>query len=144
MKNQPFFLKLKKILAYPFNWEFITLQKQTIKLLDKKRNKYYFVMREKYLNDDEWATFEKIIDLRNKINQSWNLHDVTQLISVEISKVLRTAKVNMQIFDLKTKWFLWNSIFLRVDQIPNEATATSAKHKLEILREISVIYDLGK
>lgn len=143
MKNQPFFLKLKKILAYPFNWEFITLQKQTIKLLDEKRNEYYFVMREKYLNDNEWATFEKIIDLRNKINQCWNLHDVTLLLSVEISKVLK-GHINMQIFDNKGKWFLWDSIFLRVDQIPNEATATSVKHKLEILREISSTFDLGK
>lgn len=144
MKNQSFFLKLKKILLYPFHWEFIRFQKQTIKLLNEKRDEYYFVMREKYLSEDEWATFEKTIDLCNKINQCWNLDDVTKLLSVEISKVLKVAKINMQIFDLKTKWFLWQNIFLRIDLVADDGAKESAKRRLNILREISSIFDLGK
>lgn len=130
MKREPLYKKLKKIIMYLFNWEFINNQQKAAKLLS--------VMMISESADPQ------IAKLRQDLNRCWNLHDVTFLLSKEVSKVLRDAKVNMQIFDLKTKWFLWQDIFLIVDLVANETTKESTKRQLNTLREISSIFDLGK
>jgi hypothetical protein len=133
MKNQPFFTKLKKIFSYPFNWEFIKNQQKAIGLLDdicNSRNK-------------DSKSYQYTVDLHNRINKCWNRHDVTLFLSVEISKLLK-SHINMQIFDLKTKWFLWEKIFLSIDLIQDQDEQTTIKSHLRLLREISSIFDLGK
>jgi len=144
VKNNPFFINFKKILAYPFNWEFIRLQQKSIDLLDKICNSYLAEIRIKF-SDEATEAYQYNVKIRNGINKCWNLHDIKMLLSKEITTILwRQNKINMQIFDFKTNWFLWKNIFLRVDLIPNEAAVANAKSKLNILREISSTLDLGK
>lgn len=143
MKNQPFFTKVKKIMAYPFDWRFVTQSQSVLMLLDELRNSY-FEPQSVNFDKDNTKTYQELLQLRNNLYKCWNLHDVTLLIAVEINKVLKNCHINIQIFDLKTKWFLWQNIFLRVDLIHDETIKATAKRKLNILRQISSIFDLGE
>lgn len=128
MRHQPFSTKLKKVIRYPFNLEFINSQQKALKLLDT-------------LLEVEPTQETKL--LRQDIYQSWNLADITAVLAKHVNKVLWTNQINIQIFDLKTKWFLWRNILGSIDHLDNPQKSTSER-KLNLLHEISSIFDLGK
>lgn len=143
MKHQPFFTKLKKILAYPFNLGFINNQQKAIKLLNAIYESCYGELQQKY--DVEKAIIcQETIGLRDQLNRCWDLHDVTPLLGKEIKNILWKNKLNIQIFDLKTKWFLWEKIILSVYLIDDDTKKNTALNQLRILQQISSIFDLGK
>lgn len=143
MKNQTVFAKVKKIFKYPFNWDFIDRQQKALKLLETLYEAYYGELQIKF-DEEKAVTCQEVIALRNKLNKCWNLHDVTLTLSKNINMVLWGNKINIDIFDLKTKWFLWQKIILFADFIEVPKAKTAAKRQLNILREISIIFDLGK
>ena len=135
---------LTEKLSYLFNRNFINNQRTSIKLLDEYVNSFF--NKESELFDQANAeTYQYFTRLRNDLNKCWTITNVIQLLNKELVTILWVEnQINIQIFNPKTNWFLWQNIFLYVDMIAGETAKTTAKTRLNILREISSIFDLGK
>ena len=144
MKNRPFFARVKKFLNYPFNWDFIDRHQRAMLHLEELKSSYYDRQNEKFDIENSIA-YQEVVDLQNELNQCWDLHDVTLLLSKEVNSILwGKNNIKIQIFDLKTKWFLWDNIMLGASFIKQERARENAKRQLKVLSEISSIFDLGK
>lgn len=112
--------------------------------LEELKSSYYDRQNEKFDIENSIA-YQEVVDLQNELNQCWDLHDVTLLLSKEVNSILwGKNNINIQIFDLKTKWFLWDNIMLGASFIKQEGARENAKRQLKVLSEISSIFDLGK
>lgn len=112
--------------------------------LEELKSSYYDRQSEKFDIENSIA-YQETIKLQNKLSRCWDRHDISMLLGKEVNSILwGNNKINIQIFDLRTNWFLWEKIFLHVDLIQNPSANATAKRQLNILREISSIFDLGK